>query len=211
MFIVNPLAAPAFWEGYGVRAALDTLGMNRGALNIGRLLPPIVQQLVLLFVVGIVAFIASTIVFGGSAFVAALASGIIGFGGSLLSLYSGFGFGGMGGMGGMGGGISGYLLATLVGVGILGALAYTFPLLVYLAGTCNIFLNLAGVPAAPDTPALNDVSVDPSPRPPVLPVSPVSDGLKAGTPSRTCKVCGTPAGPDDAFCGECGSDLTRGA
>jgi hypothetical protein len=51
-FIVNPLAAPALWEGYGVRQALKALGLNRDALNLGRLLPPIVQQLVLLLVVG---------------------------------------------------------------------------------------------------------------------------------------------------------------
>ncbi|HEV3430648.1 MAG TPA: zinc ribbon domain-containing protein [Paraburkholderia sp.] len=214
MFVVNPLAAPAFWEGYGVRAALDTLGMNRGAFNVGRLLPPIVQQMVLLFVVGIVAFIASTIVFGGSAFVAALASGIIGFGGSLLSLYSGFGFGGMGGMGGMGGGMSGYLLATGVGVGMLGALAYTFPLLVYLAGICNIFLNLAGANAAP--PASPDAPVSAAPRPPHAPEPFTSHGpaLLPDAPanaSPACAACGTRAEPEDAFCGECGADLPRGA
>lgn len=217
MFVVNPLAAPAFWEGYGVRAALGTLGMNRGALNIGRLLPPIVQQMVLLFVVGVVAFIASTIVFGGSAFVAALASGIIGFGGSLLSLYSGLGFGGFGGMGGMGGGMSGYLLATLVGVGILGALAYTFPLLVYLAGICNIFLNLAGTHSAP--PAIGDAPTSPTPRSPLAPdtVNPRDPSYAAAAQPHVadaaapaCKACGASAQPEDAFCGECGADLPRG-
>ncbi|VXB57931.1 conserved membrane hypothetical protein [Burkholderia sp. 8Y] len=212
MFVVNPLAAPAFWEGYGVRAALGTLGMNR-AFNIGRLLPPIVQQMVLLFMVGIVAFIASTIVFGGSAFVAALASGIIGFGGSLLSLYSGFGFAGFGGMGGMGSGMSGYLLATFVGVGILGALAYTFPLLVYLAGICNIFLNLAGAHAAP--PAADDTPASPAPRAPLAPepLPPHAPAVLAHenhAASRACKACGAGAEAEDAFCGECGADLPGG-
>jgi len=205
MFIVNPLAAPAFWEGYGVREALGTLGMNRGALNIGRLLPPIVQQLVLLFIVGIVAFIASTIVFSGSAFVAALASGIIGFGSNLLSMYSGFGLGGLGGA--SGGGISGYLLATLVGVGILAAIAYTFPLLVYLAGICNIFLNLANARTPPAAPALSSTSDNPAP----FAAATVAPLAPAASAARTCPACHAPADPSDMFCGECGADLPRGA
>ncbi|MBB5463076.1 hypothetical protein [Paraburkholderia sp. Cpub6] len=208
MFVVNPLAAPAFWEGYGVGAALSTLGMNRGALNIGRLLPPLVQQMVLLFVVGVVAFIASAIVFGGSAFVATVASGIIGFGGSLVSLYTGFA---LGGMGALGGGMGGYLLATLVGASILGALVYTFPLLVYLAGTCNIFLNLAGTHAAPDAPTLSDAPVDPAPRSPLPPAAPAEQAVAPHSASRTCAACAAPSEPEDTFCGECGADLRRGA
>jgi len=217
VFVVNPLAAPAFWEGYGVRAALGTLGMNRGALNIGRLLPPIVQQIVLLLVVGVVAFIASAIVFGGSAFVTALASGIIGFGASLASLYTGLGFGGMGATGAMGGGTSGYLIAMLVGAGILGALVYTFPLLVYLAGTCNIFLNLAGTRAAPDVPTPQDTPVGPTPHAPDAPLAPAAQVQQVEQPAAlhtvppTCGACDAPAEPDDTFCGECGADLRRGA
>jgi hypothetical protein len=220
-FVVNPLAAPAFWEGYGVRAALGALGMNRAALNIGRLLSPIVQQLVLLFVVGIVAFIATTIVFSGSAFVAALASGIIGFGGSLLTLYSSFG---PGSMGSAGGGLSGYLIATVIGVGALGALAYTFPLLVYLAGTCNIFLNLVSANTAWDAPTPGEGHVDPAPRSPAAPAAPVTPHAPLTSSASVapphahdtathscCSACGAVTEPDDAFCGECGADLPRGA
>ncbi|WGS51730.1 zinc ribbon domain-containing protein [Paraburkholderia sp. D15] len=206
VFIVNPLAAPAFWEGYGVRQALGVLGLNRGALNIGRLLPPIVQQLVLLLVVGVVAFIASAILFSGSAFVAALGSGIIGFRSNVYSMFSG-------GVGGM----SGYLFATLAGVGILAALAYTFPLMVYLAGTCRIFLNLAASQAGPTGPALTATPYAPEPIGP-MPTAGESDALtpptsatQATTASHACPQCGAAAEPGDVFCGECGADLPRGA
>jgi hypothetical protein len=212
VFIVNPLAAPALWEGYGVRQALGVLGLNRGALNIGRLLPPIVQQMVLLLVVGVVGFIASAILFSGSAFVAMLGSGIIGFGGGMLSMFSG-----MAGLGGMGGGLNGYMLATMIGVGILAALAYTFPLMVYLAGTCRIFLNLAGGYAGPSGPALADepstpAPLAPAPRFPAAPLAATPQGATAPAAEATheCPHCGMPAEPDDAFCGECGADLPRG-
>lgn len=234
LFVVNPLAAPAFWEGYSVGGALGALGMNRVALNIGRLLPPIVQQLVLLFVVGIVTFVATTIVFSGAAFVGLLAGGIIGFGGGLGSLYSNIA------LSVMAGGVSGYLIATFIGVAVLGALAYTFPLLVYLAGICNIFLSLADAHAAPDAPTPREAYVDPAPRAPVSPVAPTAPAAPAApvapVPSRapvtsfetiassvpvaavhahdaaaTCNACGALTEPDDAFCGECGADLPRGA
>lgn len=206
-FIVNPLAAPAFWEGYGVRQALGVLGLNRGAMNIGRLLPPIVQQMVLLMVVGIVGLIASAILFSGSAFVALLASGIIGFGGSVFSMYSG-----MGSLGGLsGGGMSGYILATMIGVGILAALAYTFPLMVYLAGTCRIFLNLAGDQTGPSGLVITDTPFTPAPLAPAPSHASVAPAAAVPQPAHTCPHCNAPAEPTDAFCGECGADLPRGA
>ncbi|ASL42213.1 hypothetical protein bAD24_I01895 [Burkholderia sp. AD24] len=213
-FIVNPLAAPAFWEGYGVRQALGVLGLNRGALNIGRLLPPIVQQLVLLLVVGVVGFIASAILFSGSAFVAALGSGIIGFGSGVFSMMSGMGLG-MGGLGGLsGGGMSGYLLATMIGMGILAAVAYTFPLMVYLAGTCRIFLNLTASSVGTTGPSLSEASAAPAPLAP-LPATtfatPDATAASTDASARACPQCGAPAEPTDAFCGECGADLPRGA
>ncbi|SDR55235.1 hypothetical protein SAMN05443245_7635 [Paraburkholderia fungorum] len=206
VFIVNPLAAPALWEGYGVREALGVLGLNRRALNIGRLLPPIVQQMALLLVVGLVGFIASAILFSGSAFVGMLGGGIIGFGGGMLSMVSG-----MAGLGGMGGGLNGYVLATMIGVGVLASLAYTFPLMVYLAGTCRIFLNLADGYAGPGGPAL---TVEPSTPAPHFPAAPMATTTQSTVPAtdatHACSHCGTPAEPDDAFCGECGADLPRG-
>lgn len=217
-FIVNPLAAPAFWEGYGVRQALGVLGLNRGALSIGRLLPPIVQQLVLLLVVGVVGFIASAILFSGSAFVTALGSGIIGFGSGVFSMMSGMGMGmgmGMGGLGGLsGGGMSGYLLATLIGMGILAAVAYTFPLMVYLAGTCRIFLNLTASGAGTTDPSLTDASPTPTPLAPLPTTTFATPDAPAATTdaaAHACPQCGAPAEPTDAFCGECGADLPRGA
>jgi hypothetical protein len=216
-FIVNPLAAPALWEGYGVRQALKALGLNRDALNLGRLLPPIVQHLVLLLVVGVVGFIASAILFCGGSFVAALASGIIGFGGNMFSMYAGLGAMATGGA-------NGYIIAMIIGVGILVALAYTFPLMVYLAGTCHIFLNLASSDSAPCAPALAGSPFGPAPfaPEPYTPDAPATVApaaasyvpvVPAAVPpplAHTCRHCGAPAEPTDAFCGECGRDLPRG-
>ena len=214
-FVVNPLAAPAFWEGYTVRQTLAVLGVSRKAFNIGRLLPPVVQLLVLLFIAGIVAFITSAIVFSGSAFVATMGSAMIGFGRNFFAMGSSFGLGAMsmGGLGGMSDGLGGYVLATIVGASILGAIAATFPLLVYLAGTCSIFLNLAGANDEVSSPALPPAAPQNVPfRPSSKPAAPAviaAAPTSATNAQNHCAKCGARAEPHDVFCGECGADLPR--
>jgi hypothetical protein len=217
-FVVNPLAAPAFWEGYGVGEAMALLGVGRRTFNIGRLLSPVIQQLFLMIVVMLVAFIASAIVFGGSAFVAMLAAGILGFGRTLFSSMSAFGFAGLAGLAESG--FQGYFIATLLGAGLLAAIAYTFPLLVYLAGVCNVFLNLAegGAQSADDAKTRESDNVSASNvaadtlNTPKSSDQQIQSGHDSQSPVQTteprvCRACGTKADADDVFCGECGADL----
>jgi hypothetical protein len=87
--------------------------------------------------------------------------------------------------------------------------------MVYLAGISRIFLNLAGDYAAPSGPALTDepfalAPLAPAPSAPAGSMAHHATGLAADA-GVSCPLCGAPAEPDDAFCGECGADLPRGA
>lgn len=208
-FIVNPLAAPAFWDNYGIGQAMAVFGLGKEALNVGRLFPPIVQQLVLFFAVMVVSFIASAIVFGGAAFVGMLGAGILGFGREISGIFNN--------PAGLGNGLEGggYLIATTIGLAILGAIAYTFPLLVYMAGTCRIFLNLANAGAGSAAASVGTSSTPPPASPaqfaPAPTSTPTPTPAKREQDLKTCPACHAPVEPDDAFCGECGADLPGAA
>jgi len=211
-FIVNPLAAPAFWDNYSIGQAMAVFGLGKKALNVGRLFPPIVQQLVLFIAVMVVSFVGSAIVFGGSAFVGALGAGILGFGRAVPSIFTNLMQGG-----GFAGG--GYLIGTAIGLAILAAIAYTFPLLVYMAGTSRIFLNLANGETSPQTAPLDTPNAHPAA--PSQQASPQASPAQAPTQTSTtpqqeqnahaCPACHAPTEPGDAFCGECGVGLPGAA
>jgi hypothetical protein len=210
VFVVNPLAAPALWDGNNVMQTLAKLW------QVGKnfLIPVVLNQLVL----GLIVFVVVGILFGmmaiGSLATMGLSASILGseVGGSLMSLFSG-----MGGMiMGDGGGGSGYGLALIFGSGILFAIVGAIPLLVLISGNCLIYLQYA---RNLDTSAIEEkmrgavgdlkdkanaareqlkqAQVPPPPAPTMAPTE----------PALACPNCHAAITADDVFCGSCGHKL----
>ena len=149
--VVFPLSAPSIWNGAGTMECVSQL------LAIARkhLLMVLVLMIAVAFIAGFVGFLIGAILFSGTAVTAMLsvpilgASGMGGFGGMLGVMM-------MGGDG-MGLGVSGHVVGAMIGGGILFAIAFTLPGMVYLRGACAVYLraidglDLAAEQAAMDT------------------------------------------------------------
>ena len=142
VYVFMPLTAAAVWSGATTREALVRLV----AISRHRLLPVVIQELLLMLLVGVVAFIIGGIVFSGLMAVspmAALITGALGDMGNLMGTLFGRFFGGgmYGGMGrGIGGGSSGPMMAGALGGGLLLATAWVLPALIALQGICLVYL-----------------------------------------------------------------------
>ena len=208
VFVVNPLAAPALWDGNNVMQALAKLWQ----LGKNFLIPVVLNQLVL----GLIVFVVAGILFGmmaiGSVATSGLSAMILGpeVSGSLVGL-----FGGMRGMMMGGGGGSGYTLALMFGSGILFAIVGAIPLLVLISGNCLIYLQYA---RDLDTSAIEekmrgavgDLKDKANAAREQLKQAQVPSAAGASAPTEpalACPNCHAAITSDDAFCGSCGHKL----
>jgi hypothetical protein len=148
--VVGPLAAPAVWSGLGVSAVLARLaGHVRQRLVFAALLMSAVSGLAAL-----VGALATFAVVGGGRTVAALAVAVAGIELPPQLLMAGLFGHGLRSLGAAGAPVaqSAYGQAALAGGGVVFMLALVLPALVYLRGTCSVYLALeergGGLPAS---------------------------------------------------------------
>lgn len=219
--VVGPLAGPAVWSGATTMQALSRLA----AIARQRIVVVILSVLVLLVICGFVGSIIFGIMFTGTLITGGLSAGIIGVSGmdlsSVMSMANMSGYG----RGGDGYGASGHLAAGAFGWGVVMAVAFTLPLLVYLRGCCQLYLgNIQGVNAegieqqlrdkldaakrgAADIKAKGEAMAAQQAQRFEKPADVVSAPVASAALNR-CAVCSTPYLPVDVFCGGCGKNLT---
>jgi len=229
--VIFPLAAPAIWSGAGTMAAVSQLM----AVARKRLL----LVLILMIVVGLVAWIVGGLVgallLTGTWFTGLLSAAVLGI--SEIGGSSGIGAGLLGGLmsgGGFGSGLGGYLVAAMIGGGVVWAAALTLPALVYLRGASSVYLRaIEGLDLAAEQAALRVKVAAAQARarefqvqaqataqqyaqraqastPAVAGAAAVSVATAvaitpAGTPA--CPACSIAIVPGDVFCANCGHRL----
>ena len=145
--VVVPLAAPGVWAGAGVRLVVGRLAtlVRRRLLTVALLMAA-----VSVLTAGMAA-IATFVVMAGGRIVAQLAIAVVGVEIPSQQLMAGlFGYG-LRSLGAAGAptGSTGHGVAALIGGGMVFALALVLPGLVYLRGTCAVYLAMVDDPAAP--------------------------------------------------------------
>ena len=218
--VVGPLAGPAVWSGATTLQVLSRLA----AIARQRIVMVILSVLVLLLICGFVAAIIFGIIATGTLITGGMSAAIIGVSG--MNFGSAMGIFGMSGGGFGSGGDSGHLAAGAFGWGIVMAIAFTLPFLVYLRGCCQLYLaNIQGVDVgeieqqfrgtfdaakrgAADIRAKGEALAaqqaqrfEKSAGAPTMPVAPIALQYK-------CAACSTPYLAGDVFCGGCGQKLT---
>ncbi|MEQ1667250.1 MAG: zinc ribbon domain-containing protein, partial [Sulfuriferula sp.] len=205
LFVVNPLAAPALWDGNSVMQALAKLWQ----LGKTQLIPVVLNQLVL----GLIVLVVASILFGmvaiGSVFTTTLSAQILGSemgGSSMMSMLNG-----LSGM--MMGGGSGYALGLIFGSAILFAIVGAIPLLVLMSGNCLIYLQYA---RNLDTAAMEEKMRSAvgdlkdkanAAREQLKQAQVTPPTATVATPALTCPSCHAGITVDDVFCGSCGHKL----
>lgn len=127
--VIFPLASPLVWDGAGTVQAVSRLG----AIVRNRLVSVLVMMAIIFFMTAVVAAFVALVLFGGTAITAGLAAPILG------------GMGGAGFVGGFSGalGLSGataYVVTGSIGGGVVYAMAFSLPTLVYVRGCCQVYL-----------------------------------------------------------------------
>ncbi|NOT18139.1 MAG: zinc-ribbon domain-containing protein [Sulfuriferula sp.] len=203
LFVVNPLIAPALWDGSRVMEAWAKLWQ----LGKTQLIPVLLNQLVLGFMVFVVTGILLAIVAIGGVFTTGLSAMILGseMGGSSMSGI----LNGLTAM--MMGGGSGYAMSALFGSAILFAIVGAIPLLILISGNCLIYLQYVRHLDASDLEERIRNSVDDLKEK----ANTAREQLKQSTlnepatamPALTCPNCYADITDDDVFCGSCGHKL----
>lgn len=220
--VITPLAAPAIWSGATTMQGLSRLA----AIARQRIVVVILSMMVLLFIVVIVGGILGGIILTGTLVSGGLSAAIINVGSmnpaSIMGMFGTSGFGG--------GSDHGYIAAGAFGGGIVWAIAFTLPALVYFRGCCQVYLaNIQGVNVedmeqqlrgtfdaakrkAEEIKARGEAMAARQAQPfePLAassPVTPVTPPVAQAAPQR-CPVCSTPYVAGDVFCGGCGHKLT---
>jgi hypothetical protein len=139
--VVVPLAAPAVWAGGGVIAVVRQLQqwMRQRLLTVALLVAA-----VSLLTAGVGALVTFAVMAGGRV-VSALGVAVVGIDVPAQTLMAGlFGYG-LRSLGAVGApaGSTGHAAAALVGGGVVFALALVLPGLVYLRGTCSVYLAMS--------------------------------------------------------------------
>jgi hypothetical protein len=232
--VVFPLSAPSIWSGASTMQCISQLL----AIARKRLLLVLLLMIAVAFIAGIVAFLIGAILFSGVAVTTALSIPILGGAGGMGGLMGMAG--GMGGMGpgmgmggGMGGGMgsfAGHAAAAAVGGGILFAVAFTLPGMVYLRGACTVYLRaIDGLDLAAEQAVMDEkiaaarakarevqaqaqataqqyanrpAAAASTTSPVTAPVAP-----PAQPTAMACPNCRAAILPSDLFCGECGHKL----
>ena len=216
--VIGTLTGPAIWSGATTLEALSRLA----AIARQRIVVVILSVLVLLLICCFVGGILFSILFTGTLVTGAMSAGIIGVSGlDLNSVMGGFNMPGYGR-----GGDSAHLAAGAFGWGVVMAIAFTLPLLVYLRGLGQLYLaNIQGVDVGEmeqqfrgtldaakrsaaefkaKGEALAAKQAERFDRTASVPTTPPA----ASPPQYRCTVCSTPYLAGDVFCGGCGQKLT---
>ncbi len=213
--VIGPLAGPAVWSGSTTMQALSRLA----AIARQRIVVVVLSMLVLLLICDFVGSLIMGVMFTGTLITGGMSAGIIGVSGMDLSSVMGMGMGNM----------SGHVAAGAFGWGVVLAVAFTLPLLVYLRGCCQLYLaNIQGVDAEGIEQQLREkydaakrgaseikakgeaIAAQQAQR---LEKTAASNLVpaQASEPNASqakCAVCSTPCLPGDVFCGGCGNKLT---
>ena len=165
--VVVPLAAPGVWSGAGVRTIVTQLV----ALVRQRLLTVVLLMAAVSLLTAGMGAIATFVVMTGGRAVAQLGIAVVGVEVPAQQLMAGlFGYGLRSlGAAGAPGGSGGHAAAALVGGGVVFALALVLPGLVYLRGTCAVYLAM--------TEASDDAVAD-------EPIDALTEPADANLPSR---------------------------
>ena len=219
--VIGPLAGPAVWSGATTMQALSRLA----AIARQRIVVVVLSVLVLLLICGLVGSLMVGVMFTGTLITGGMSGGIIGVSG--MDLGSVMSMGGLSGYGGGRDGGSGHVAAGAFGWGLVMAVAFTLPLLVYLRGCCQLYLaNLQGVDTEGIEQQLRE-KLDAAKRG-ASEIKAKGEAMAAQQAQRfekpaelvpapahepsasqaKCAVCSTPYLPGDVFCGGCGSKLT---
>ena len=156
--VVVPLAAPGVWSGAGVRSIVTQLV----ALVRQRLLMVVLLMATVSLLTAGMGAIATFVVMTGGRVVAQLGVAVVGVEVPAQQLMAGlFGYG-LRSLGAAGAppGSGGHAAAALVGGGVVFALALVLPGLVYLRGTCAVYLALTEAPTEAFTEAFSDPATD---------------------------------------------------
>ena len=223
--VIGPLAGPAVWSGSTTMQALSRLA----AIARQRIVVVVLSMLVLLLICGFVGSLIAGVMFTGTLITGGMSAGIIGVSG--MDLSSVMGMGNMSGYGGGRGsdGSSGHVAAGAFGWGVVLAVAFTLPLLVYLRGCCQLYLaNIQGVDAegieqqlrekydaakrgASEIKAKGEAMAAQQAQRLEKTATSSLVPAQASEPNASqakCAVCSTPCLPGDVFCGGCGNKLT---
>lgn len=199
---VTALTGPAIWNGNTLLQALGLL------ISIAqkRLLAVIVQTLLLGLLVGIVASIIFGALFLGISSTTALSIPVLGSSSGGLSSF--------GMMSIMSGSVSGHTAAAMIGGGLLFAAASVLPILLAIAGYCQIF---NGVTEGLDTQHIESRIKDAQDKARSSMENAraqVTTQRNSTTPATTptdsgsaCPACKLGISADDVFCGHCGHKL----
>lgn len=219
--VVFPLSAPSIWSGATTMQCISQLL----AIARKRLLLVLLLMIAVAFIAGIVGFLIGAILFSGVAVTMLASVPILGGGAGMGGLMGGMAGGGFGGGMGTGmGSFAGHAAAAAIGGGMLFAVAFTLPGMVYLRGACAVYLRaLEGLDLAAEQAAVDEKIAAARARarevqrqaqaaaqqyanrpatsvPPPVPQAPAPAAL-------ACPNCKVAVLPTDAFCGECGFKL----
>ena len=129
--VIFPLAAPAVWRGAGVMACVGQLV----AITRKRLVLVLLLMIAVTLLSAVMSALIGMVLFSGTAITTSLSAGILSTGG----------MGGLDGTGPMGllmgDGMGGHAVAAMVGGGLLFAVAFTLPGMVYLRGASTVYLR----------------------------------------------------------------------
>ena len=214
--VITPLAAPAIWSGATAMQAISRLA----AIARQRIVVVILSMLVLMLIVVIVVGILSGIMLTGTLVSGSLSAGILNVGGMSMNSITSI-------VTQSGGGEGGYIAAGAFGGGIVWAIAFTLPTLVYFRGCCQVYLaNIQGVDVegmeqqmrgaldaakrkAEEVKAKGEAMAAQQAQrfetPVAAPIAPVV--ATAAIVQTQCPICNTPCLADDMFCGSCGHKL----
>jgi hypothetical protein len=224
LFIILPMTFPAIWEGNSVTG----IYARRWALFRNRLMQIFTSQIGLFFIVGLVGVIIMTVLWSGFLVATGLSAPIIG---SSMDMERALGGLGMLMMGGSGGGE--YIMAGMLGFGILLFIAYLIPGLIATFGMNLIYLRAvegldfsvaeAGIAAkmaearqraeeakVRATEAAQRAREAAAQRQQAQNSAAVQSKIVQPQPAAAalaCPGCGVSVTADDAFCGECGHKL----
>lgn len=196
--VVYPLSAASIWDDHPVMETWKILL----AIARQRLVPVVVQEILLFMLFGLVWCIVLMVLGSGMSIVSGLSASILGTSGDLG--HSGLGLlGHLSEMGMASEGSSGHFLAGAIGGLLLIAIGMSLPTLIMMQGLCQIFLSSAQdldteenwAPARQLFERMREAA-------PVHPAPPAASAEDAPTP---CKHCGQPLeAADDKFCSHCG-------
>lgn len=201
-FYVTALTGPAIWNGNTLLQAVGLLI----AIAQKRLLAVIVQTLLLGLLVGVVGGIVFGILFAGISATSALSIPVLG------SSIGSMGGGGMASF--MSGAGSGHAMAAMFSGSILVAAASVLPILVAVAGYCQIF---TGVAEGLDTQHIENkikdaqdkarTSMDNARAQVATQMASAASASAPAAAAEGCPACKQGITADDVFCGHCGHKL----